>query len=73
MELKPVFMETVHNMAIRTHTQTQRKNYPCACHEAYRGSRGIDPVILNRSTRQRCVVNFTPQMLHPWAKTLEPT
>ena len=37
--------------------------------EAYKGSRGIAPHILNLSARWRWVVNFTPQSLYPWEIT----
>ena len=33
--------------------------------KAYRGSTGIDPLILNLGTKWRCVVNVTPQLLYP--------
>jgi len=40
------------------------------CHvlKAYRGSRGVAPLILYDSTRSRWVLNFTPQLLYPRGK-----
>jgi hypothetical protein len=32
---------------------------------AYRGSRDINPFILNLGFRWRCVVNITPRLLYP--------
>jgi len=33
--------------------------------KAYRGSRGINPLILNFGARWRSVINITPRLLHP--------
>jgi len=38
---------------------------PVMTMKAYRGSRGIAPLILNLGTRRRQVVNFTSQLLYP--------
>ena len=41
--------------------------------KAYRGSRGIAPLILNLGTRWRCVVNFTRRPLYTQQRTPAPT
>ena len=40
--------------------------------KAYRGSTGVDPVILNFDTRWRSEVNFMPQPLYLRARTRYP-
>jgi hypothetical protein len=40
--------------------------------QAYRGSRGVAPLILNLGSRWRWVVNFTPWPLYPWEITPVP-
>jgi hypothetical protein len=41
--------------------------------EGYRGSKSIEPLILNLSNRWWLVVNFTTRLLCPWNKTPVPT
>jgi len=41
--------------------------------KAYRGSRGIAPLIFNLSTRCGCVVKIISKRLYPWERTLVPT
>jgi hypothetical protein len=41
------------------------KAVPVHAVKAYRGTRGIAPLILNLGTRWRWVVNFTPRPLYP--------
>ena len=41
--------------------------------KAYRGSRGIAPLIFNLSTRCGCVVKIISKLLYPWDRTLVPT
>jgi hypothetical protein len=52
--------------------QTNKNNNRKAVHDdtmkAYRGSRGIDPLILNFGTRWNSVVKFRPLQLYPLKK-----
>jgi len=41
--------------------------------KAYRGSRGIAPLISNLSTRCGCAVKIISKPLYPWKRTLVPT
>jgi len=41
--------------------------------KAYRGSRGIVPLIFNLSTKCGCVVTIISELLYPWERTLVPT
>jgi len=41
--------------------------------KAYRGNRGIAPLIFNLSTRCGCVVKIITKLLYAWERTLVPT
>jgi len=69
----PALKKTVTLKYEHSEVKVKGKVAPIHAMKAYRGSKGIAPLIFNLRTRFGCVVKIISKLLYPWERTLVPT